>query len=229
MQQVFLSSSSTDIQVVMGNVMDAPIKPTKIKIDSFEWFNLYQNVSSSLVLNFNKNPGAVSYSITIPPGNYTADELAETIQSLMNTAVGSSNFTVSYNTKTFKFDFNSLTTFQLVYAGSTAMNILGFLADSAYALSLSSTLVCDLSPIDAIYVECSLVNDGWKAAGKRGILGKIQVDRPPGQMIFFRSTGNDDWVTLNSQSNTIRIRLMDNEFNTIPSWGINWNMCLKFE
>ena len=227
MQQVFLTSNSSSAQFQIGNVMSV-LQSKMVKLDSFEWFNLYQNVPADMTLNFNQNPGPVAHSITINKGNYTADELAEALQKGMNTAIGANNFTVTYNTKTFKFDIVNIQSFSLVYSGSTLMPLLGFDADTVYATSVSSSNVCDLSPIDAIYVECNLVNDSWKEGSKRSILAKIQVDKGPGQMIFYKSGSVDDWINLNTESNTVNIRLLDHNLNQIPSWGVNWNMCLLF-
>lgn len=223
--KVFISNVNTSATFKIGSVMDN-IKEKIVKIQSFEWFNLLKNVSSTKTLRFREN--GVDYLVNISEGNYTADELADEIKAKMNTAIGASRFTVTYNSKSFKFDFsNSLNNFT-IYADSGIGPLIGFNVNSASAQNASSDSVADLSPIDFIYVICSLVNDATYKEARRGILWKIQVNKGPGEMIYYSSNSIDDWSDIYNQSNEITVELRDRDMNLIPSTGINWNMFLLF-
>ena len=225
--KVYISNVNTSAEFKIGDVMDN-IKERKVKIQSFEWFNLLKNVANDSVLDFKES--TTDYSINISAGNYSADELADELQLAMNTAIGGSRFTVTYNTRTFKFDFvNSTNNFRLIYGASTIMRLIGFSVSTTAALTVSSDSIADLSPIDCIYVVCSLVNDATINSKRYGILWKFQVDKKPGEMIFYNSSSNDDWSNIYTPSNEVRIELRDRDMNVINSTGINWNMSLLFK
>lgn len=226
MVKVYLSSALTSTELELGNVMD-DLKEKKIKIDEFSWFNLTQNVYENMTLRVLQNPGPSTFDLTIPKGNYSADELADYIQSALNTASAITNYTVTYNTKTFGFDFvNSTNQFKIVYANSTIASLLGFSVDTSYGLSCSSTSISDLSPLDCIFISCSLVSDAFVRGVRKNILWKISVDKDAGNMIFYHSASSDDWSPIYAPSNQVKIELLDRDMKVITATGVNWNMTL---
>jgi hypothetical protein len=83
-----------------------------------------------------------------------------------------------------------------------------------------------LSPLDCIFIECSLCNDATVRGVRKHILWKIQVDKDAGHMIFYKSASSDDWSTISNPSNQIKINLLDRDMQIIKETGVNWNMTL---
>lgn len=82
-------------------------KVKQLTLERFVIYNLTYNITSSnQTVDFDYN--AVNYSVAIPPGQYTIAELCSTLEGLMQTAIGSTNITVTYDNITFKVTFTSV-------------------------------------------------------------------------------------------------------------------------
>ena len=111
-------------------------------LKTFVFQNNIYNVDSDITIPFNY--AATNRAGILTSGFYTASELASHMQSIMNTESGTSNFTVTLNSKTGKFTWTSAVgEFTLTIGTERIRRLLGFTSTGAKA-SASLTLTSDM-------------------------------------------------------------------------------------
>lgn len=131
------------------------------------------------------------YSITLTSGTYTAADLADELTTKMNTAVGSSVFTVAYSSVTKKFTVtSSAAAFSLLfatgtYASTSARIQLGFsAADTASATTATSDLVVNLLGTEYVLICARNLGRVISSGASSDILAKIVFDVPPANVAY---------------------------------------------
>ena len=177
----------------------------------YSWYNV--NSSNNLLL-FTINE--VEYSLTITPGNYNVNTLALELQSLF--ALGGFTFTVTYVSKTNRFDFKYIGDF-VFKKESTCFEILGLSIQDHYSLVtlgkriLQSTNGVNLFTVRQLLI-CSdnfiLGNIDSSNSGNRNIISSVAVTGNPDSMISFSNTSQHKiHHTKNLTSLHIQIRTDD--------------------
>lgn len=80
----------------------------------------------------------VSHSVTLDTGDYGATELAAHIEEVMNTAVNTSNFTVTYNARKDNYTIKSKSSFTLDFSEHTSLGMLLGFASKSYVSSVDN-------------------------------------------------------------------------------------------
>jgi len=139
------------------------------------------------------------YTLTIPTGTYTGDQLAATLQTLIRTV--RNNFNVTWSSQTLRFTFhqNAAITWSLGFPSqNTAYSPMGFLAGSQVSNTginseIISPVIAQVSGPYYLYINSqkigSLINfnlpDGSPAKGIGPELCRVPINVQYGSIIFY--------------------------------------------
>ena len=152
--------------------------------------------------------GITYRKITIPEGNYTANDLAQTIEIALNlvydTGASPNTYSISYNTSTNKYTFSSnyATVIFVVLTDGEVAPLSGSFSDPVDVNNLSSinrvignttpatdaytnvapytTNFIDLTPVKNVYLHCNEISNfnQLTVAGNSSIIKKVPVNVP---------------------------------------------------
>ena len=187
-----------------------------------------------------------TYSITIPDGNYSINQLNSKIKTLLetNTTVDFT-YTISYDTATGKVSFLILSgtnpaTSTLLFSSGTNVNfsvrnILGFNStDVVFTPSISTTSqkVVDMADgLDSIHIRSNLVGDNIRSTNAEGgELLLIPVELSPFSVLYY-AEGALPFKHLINQNNIkrIEIKMTDANDNIIDFNQIPYTLILQVE
>lgn len=160
------------------------------------------------VLRVGEDNGANIFSVTIPPGNYTASEIETTLKSLLEDASVTSGNSLTYTVEvvsTTKRLSISVSSLDVAVLSCTAQPVLGF-ADSdlgAYSLTTVGSKTVRLDPPDYLLLCSSLPTHNLSTSGRRDVLamvpitvpfGSVETYEPPSSSFLAMNTGEIDSV-----------------------------------
>ena len=199
-------------------------------------FTFYNVNSSNNILNYTylTSPSPVSFSLSIPQGNYTANSLKQYLTTQLNSASSLNNFTTTYDAITNKFTFLSNLSVNFSFdATSTCLGLLGLSSqtNSSSTFTLTSNKAVNLYPIRCICVCTNLKtsNINVNNKNKSNILCSIPISTQPNSIITYL---NQTGFRINTYANVIsslRIQLMDQDGNLLDLNGANWSMTIQFD
>ena len=182
-------------------------------------------------------------SIAVPPGNYSANQLAKKVVSLFAGETPSITATATYDKVTQKFTFTSPAPLTFHFEEdkiNSIKNELGFVGFSGTAsvlpvsgLSNVSTSVADLNgSVHAIYVRTNLATKSVmesQTGGVSDILAKIDINTDPGGVI----TLDPNQVSHESLIHTasikhVEIRITDERNRLLDLNGLHSQLALRF-
>lgn len=191
---------------------------------------MYNITSSNNQLNWQDYPLNNNYFLTIPVGNYTADELVSYINSTTSTLIAYAACPIQFvnNTKTRKFKITSILPFVLL-SSSTILNVIGFpIPDVIYTIEHIGTELYNFLVTKFIHVISfalaepdSLVSSNGR---KYSVIATIPVDVPFGYLISKteeKTSSDESLFNANTNLSTIDIRIVDSNFQTIDLNGSN--------
>ena len=149
--------------------------------------SIYQVNTNNNIINF--KIGGNAKKATLTPGGYTFDDLSNEIKTQMDTANGSSIFTVTPDPVTFKYTIVS-SSGAFHFQKSTAWRILGLLnidePDSLANTTRELNNVADQSIhfIDVVIPEIPYIACRNNMSGKH-IIDRIPLSMPAGNMIYY--------------------------------------------
>lgn len=108
----------------LNNVTSMSLLHAEFPFDTY----LVNSSNNVLILAYNN----VIYTVQIDIGNYTAQELATELTTLLNTTVGSAIFLVEYNVRRDNFIFRCEDVFGLVFKGSSVRGTYNDSMDTVY-------------------------------------------------------------------------------------------------
>ncbi len=174
------------------------------------------------------------YTLSIPVGNYTTNNLLSTLKNLfINT------FSISYSSITNQLTFTNNQDFIFYYNStdpitlqSTCFGILGFSLNYQYSSNktLVSNTMVNLSSVRCLCIcsQFQTQNISTIALNKRNILCSIPIHVSPFTMITYENQGYK--TNLNSNIfNSVIINIMDQDGNYINFNGIHWSITLQLE
>lgn len=158
-------------------------------------FDVITTNNNTFVYTDNGTP----YTLTIPTGTYTGDQLAATLQTLIRTV--RNNFNVTWSSQTLRFTFhqNAAITWSLGFPSqNTAYSPMGFLAGSQVSNTglnseIISPVIAQVSGPYYLYINSqkigSLINfnlpDGSPAKGIGPELCRVPINVQYGSIIFY--------------------------------------------
>jgi hypothetical protein len=163
---------------------------------------------------------------TIPPGNYQANTLKNTLSTIMT------DYTVTYNSLTNKYTFISNNSTNFTFRNdSSSLNILGFSSKSHVSTmgQLTSDKVVDLSGNNQLMIEFS--NFGTRNLDSRvgtrtPIFLSLPVSVNNGDILTWENTNNYKTFITNKHLQYYQIRILDEDYNEVDFNDKNWAIVL---
>lgn len=191
----------------------------RVSLNQMSFPNIVYPINSlNNTLNFCENGNtAVVFSCTLSPGSYDGFQLANEIQTKMNTTLGIGNtYVVSYSSITKKLSFTStiLGTSSSLRASSTCLYELGFTPgqDTSFITGYSSTNPVSLSGLRFIDVQVSFGTGSYATNNKSNILARVYMEYPFGSINSYRKYVDEDYCVVSAEDLTfIEIRVFDQD------------------
>lgn len=194
-------------------------------------YYVVNSVNNTLTIN---DTGLVNRSVTITAGNYTSTTLITEVLARLGTIGSMSNWTMTFNTQTYKYTLGASTDF-IVLASSTFAPIIGFLTNSARATSATSDSAINLSGPNYLYVNSTNLskmraNNTYVATSTSTCIHRVVVDVGPSDIIIDRPAAKNR-ISLNSKDtiDTIDLQLNDPQNNAVNLNGLNWSIEILLE
>lgn len=190
----------------------------------------FYNVNSSTNVITVTNATPTTFTVTLTQGNYTGSSLATEIQTQLN-AQAFAGFTVTYSSTTSKFTIANATSFNLIYATTTASEKIGLTADSGLVTSWTGTNIANLLGYRYLYIQCQELSikeeDITESFTGKNIFMKVPISGSLGSLMTY--TPNQT-IIIEINENTVRnlsLKLVDESFNVISLNGIPWSMTFQ--
>jgi hypothetical protein len=172
------------------------------------------------------------YTITIPVGNYTVNNLLSQLKLIFP-----NDFTISYSGINNKFTFTHASQdfifiYQSNFIESTCLGILGFSNDYQYSLNkvLVSNTMANLCPTRCLHISSTFLtqNISIMAPNNSNLLCSIPITVNPYTIISYPN--NNFKVNLNTNIiNSVQIKLSDQDGNLLDFNSIHWSITLNLE
>ena len=165
---------------------------------------------------FRANLGSGITTYTIPVGNYTANSLIST----MNTIINQPNFLITISTITGKLTFSHTNTFTIYNNFKYSIgNVLGFDANSSYTCNPSPNTLTTPYPLNLLGIKVLQVRSGNLSmnnvssvgGGHTTLLSSIPVSAVPFGMIDYKDSGNNVLTITNTTLDDIDLDIIDGE------------------
>ena len=198
----------------------------------YSFYNIRAGVND--LLHYNN-----TLSITVPPGNYSANQLAKKVVSLFASETPAITATASYDKVTQKFTFASQASLTFHFEEDKVTSIkneigfVGFSGATSVTPSSVSTSAADLNgSVHAIYVRTNLATKSVmesQTGGVSDILAKIDINTDPGGVI----TLDPNQVSHESLIHTasikhVEIRITDERNRLLGLNGLHSQLALRF-
>lgn len=212
-----------------------------VKKLKLEYINIpvlgYNVTSSNNTIYFSAPGGSPTYTVTIPSGAYNAYSLCTAIALAMNTAVGSSIFTVTYSPTTFLITIASSTPNYILTFGTNTTNSLagtaGFINQNVTisGASVTATNTPLLAPLDFfLCIGDAAVDIGGNQKSEVGATFAIPINGNSGDYVNFVST--DQYGKLYKDvplNNIMYVTVIDNNYNVLNLLNARWTACISYE
>lgn len=169
----------------------------------------------------------------IPEGYYTHNELADELQSMLNTTIPAIPITVTFNSITGKYTFQTDDVAQIINVefreDNSAHKLLGFVQNIHYAGStIISPNICDIQTHKYCYIR--ITEDTEKRYESQGFVKcsfVIPLKEVFGEMLFFEpSEQNPQHIHIKHQTNKLHILFYDSNFKRIMNHS-DWTLVLE--
>jgi hypothetical protein len=234
--QIYMSSKFADIYNT-SYLNDVTFHLPQIDID--DQYHIYLSVVNASIplsyYNVNNNNNTLNYqlsggsaiTIVLTNGNYNVN----TLMTLLNSVL--TNFTVSYNSITNKYNFVHATTDFTFYNTSTCFSILGLTSNDQLSIAriLPSNRCINLSPLRTFMISSNLKtgNVNLSATEILNILCTIPIVSNNTGVVNY---SNDNDFKCNLYTNvlgSINIKITDQDGNNIDFNGVNWFLTLQLD
>lgn len=207
--------------------------------------NTFYNVPSTKN-TFNYNIATVgNVNLTLTPGYYSLttgadNNIIDALNAQIVSVTGGANSWFSFDLVTLKITLQHDANNVAVLGTGTMNEVLGYSADGQSATGLTAVApnAVDLRGVETIYVHLSFVENGhYLSEARQGIdvalqedvLCKIPMNSPFGSTVFWEVNEEEllgfNFRGLRNISN-FKIRLSDENNNTVDTNGLNWNIDL---
>lgn len=214
-------------EVSLNMITPLEIKNTvysTIKIKSFQMTNTIYNVTNQnneLVIS----DALETVTIIIPEQHYDMN----TLKDYINEQLSNTKYTMTYNENIHRFCIESTSTKFNIYGSS--YELLGYKKDGESTLSntLCFTNMPFLLGIQNVYIYSDEINvDNYCQAVHRNVLKKIPMTCNFGQVLFYNENESAEHIIHNSFIDTITIKLLDENANTLDLHSTHFFLTLEF-
>ncbi len=192
-------------------------------------YSFYNINSTNNVFTYSLLSTGLSYSRTIPVGNYNINQITAYLQANMGNSMS-----VSYNGITNKITFsNSSTSFTLVY--NEFAKVLGFVTPTTniYETSKTAPYCVNLYTIYNINVETNLLTYNFcnvpNETTSQTILASIPVITQPQGLISYENKSQYKTNLYVGELSILAIKLRDNRGNLLDMNGCDYTMTLQID
>lgn len=217
------STSSSNFQIRLPQVFSG-----KYLVNHIAFPNSLLNV----ITGFNDIVYTSVGNVTLDEGRYTASTLASHVQTKLQAL--NANFTCGYSSTNEVFTISYNTNFTLNWGTNTvasARKLLGFSAnDTTSATSASSDQQIDLAPIKSVVIRIDECNPNvyTSSIGDNPSNIYVAVREAFGDVINQTRSEIIQHITLR-RTNTLNIKVYDNNGNIISLRGLDWEILLSKE
>jgi len=229
-----LTETSDNFTVTLNSSLTriADIEIERVEIP----YSFYTINSSNNVLTFNSGAN----SITITPGNYTANNLITEMKTQLNVTFAGQNPNVTFSPITYKLTITKTAAFTVDSSSSvptsTASYVLGFRVSSASSTSVTADSVLNISGPNYILISSKYLTNGiyhktlFSNASYQSVFWAVPVNCSPGSTIIESPSMP---IHLNSKvslspADVIDFQLTDDTNNPISLNGLDWAMQMIF-
>ena len=167
-----------------------------------------------------------SYSVTLTPGNYSMDDIV----AVLGTQIPALTF--SYSANTHLITITTPNTFDnFVITDSSLSPFLGFTVLVSNTQTLTSTVPVNMIRTSSVYVETpDLLNESFdsRTGGQSGVLCRIPVSGTPWNLLTWTNIFGTHTMLDLKQINHVRVRLIDDQRNTLDLREFTWSVTLQF-
>ena len=224
------STSNEDFTITLSKTATRVrrVRITDIQIP----YSFYPINANNNVLEFN-DAGATLQSAVITPGSYTANELATELQTVMSGL--QAGFTVTYDAKTFKYNWANAANFEILTSGSMAPFV-GVTTASGVTNNFTGQGAIDIGGPNYFFIKSSAlvrpkIYKPYNNANEDTILYKMPIATGPGTVISDKNIENEFALKYGANQNftTLDFQLEDPDGNTPDLNGVNWTFSLILE
>lgn len=180
--------------------------------------------------------GAVTETMTLPDGNYTAQELASTLETLLN-AGSFSGFTVAFSSITLKYKITNASNFDIIFVANNFGSYLGYVttATKTGANTYTSDNAANLSNDNYLLIKSytlttGLINRPINNNKESTVLFKVPIFANRGGVVFYVPPYEMTYCYRDDKSlESIDLQIVDKYENQIDMNGINWSMSLLID
>jgi hypothetical protein len=197
-----------------------------IQLKDIAFANTMYNIKTSNNRVRWEDNSSVQYSLTIPIGYYSADELVIYINSATTASHPTCPIQLVANTKIRKFTITSTTAFHLLTT-STILKVIGFsVPNQSNLLSHTASEMYNFLVTSYVHVISSTLSESDSLVSSNGkkyaVIATIPINVPFGFMINVneeKTSSDESLHNANVNLSTIDIRLVDSNFQTIELNG----------
>lgn len=234
---------TSDFVIVMEDIINCDEEQNMlISIQNLEIPLSYYNVS--LAIGNNKflfqEGNTTAQIITLPSQNYNVDDITTDLSLLLNNAstIGAT-YSITYNSRTLKFNITSSTgnfTFNFSSNAQTG-KLLGFFPTTYTSSnqSLQSITPCNVNSIPFMFLETNFNSRGSVITSTQlrtfstGVIMKIPIDRDFGDILSYSPVNKHTLVIERKRLNNLRFTLRDSNYNVIDLNGISFSFTLTID
>jgi hypothetical protein len=214
---------------------------SSVSVPFSQYVTVYKPITGTFA-QFRMMDSGGPFTVSIPPGNYSAYALATVVQEAIQTGSGNSNYLVLYNANTYSYSILNSTlgfTFSILW-GSTSnqhpsQNIslsLGFpVEDLTGGGEYNSTQAATSSGTSYNYYiksQCLTLNGSYAYFNgvKDSVICQVPINASTGGLIQFVNPIGE-WIPLRAINlNNIDVQLVDDYNLPIDTNGLNWTFTL---
>jgi hypothetical protein len=166
--------------------------------------------------------GGVTQTFVVPENDYTATQLAATLQTLFSTTSGFAH-TVSYDLQSNKLTISVVGHTIGLVPGTAALTLfMGFPATSAVATSITSVYPVKLDGTSFLEAVMSFsCQASYSSSGIQGVAALIPMTVPFGYMLFYNPSVPDVYFTVEQSFSRCSIKFRDDHRN---QWVVPLNV-----
>ena len=238
---------TSDFVVVLDDIVNCDEEESMLlSIQNVEIPITYYNVSKALnnhqfvFQEANQNP----ITLTLPSKHYSIDDIITDLPPLLNneSQVGS-NYTVSYDERTYKITITSSQFFQLFTLDfsnhSQTGKLLGYLPTSHTSSSgkITSQTPINMNSVPFLYLDTNFSTKGSILTNSTtnlrtfstGVLCKIPINADAGQIVNYQPVNKHGLIIERKRIRSLRFTLRDHHYNVIDLNGIPFSLTLTVD
>lgn len=227
--------SEPSIAVFNLNMLLNTYNHTHVQLADASFANLvYPINSSNQTLVVEENGASSTITLTITSQDYTGDEFATELQSILNagTAEGTT-YTVSFDSQTKKITISTDGNDFRITSASTCLFEIGLYTEmSSASTNFTMPYTVRLDGTEYVDIVSNLKVNNINASGRSTTLARVYLDSSYGSLVFWENETNDNLPFFGSDFSAIEMRLIDSKGNLYalpPNAPVSYTLKLSFQ